>query len=92
MIYNERLELVKRAAVGYDNLTPRPNVEWICKQNDMEYDIIFGSIQRERRSKKEYKGVDIVDCKDKKVSTEMYFECLLDKLGQVFNLMDYIRL
>jgi len=36
--------------------------------------------------------VDIVDCKDKKVSTEMYFECLLDKLGQVFNLMDYIRL
>lgn len=27
VIQNERLELIKRASVGFDNLTPRPNIE-----------------------------------------------------------------
>ena len=35
---NERNRLAIRASVGFTNLTPRPEYEKICKENDMEYE------------------------------------------------------
>ena len=76
-IYNERLELVKRAAVGYENLTPRPNIEQICEKKNIEYEKMFVGILQGQKKKK---GMEVIDFRNKKITTEMYFNYLLDKL------------
>ena len=64
--------MIKRAAVGFDNLTPRPDIRQICEEQQVDYNQVF---KEEKRRKKN--GVPVVRYDRPKKTTEDYFVDLI---------------
>lgn len=74
-IQNERLDLIKRAAAGFENLTPRPDIKQICEENDLQYNVIFKEDKKAKQKPKQ--KINVVRFDNKKKTTEDYFVQLI---------------
>lgn len=56
MIQAERKWMADRAAVGFTNLTPRPDIKTICKEESVDYEVLFDKLlpKEEKKRKKKH--------------------------------------